>query len=120
MTPVVTICTACGQFIPAGEAVRGRHRECHLQAERVRNNQRQRTEVHQRVINTSRWRHVRDRVRARDGNECQHAGHGYCAGRLEVHHVRKVTADLEGAFDPDNCVLLCQAHHKQLERSAAA
>ncbi len=119
MSPIVTICSACGQFIAAGESVRGKHRECHLAAERTRNNHRQRTEVHQRVINTSKWRKVRDHVRARDGHECQHAD-GSCYGRLEVHHLRKVTADLEGAFDPDNCVLLCQGHHKQLERSAAA
>jgi 5-methylcytosine-specific restriction endonuclease McrA len=119
MSPIVTICSVCGGLIPAGEAVRGRHRECNLATERTRNHQRQRTEVHQKVINTARWRQVRDRARARDNNECQHAGHDYCAGRLEVHHITKVTADSALAFDLDNLITLCQHHHSLLERGIA-
>ena len=40
---------------------------------------------------------------------------GYCAGRLEVHHITKVEADSDLAFDLDNLVTLCQRHHKAME-----
>jgi 5-methylcytosine-specific restriction endonuclease McrA len=116
----MVICTKCNGLVPAGEAVRGRCRECHLSGERTRSNRRQRTEVHQKVINTARWRKVRDRARARDDNECQHAGRDYCAGRLEVHHIVKVNADSDLAFDLDNLITLCQHHHSLLERGIVA
>jgi 5-methylcytosine-specific restriction endonuclease McrA len=113
VSPVAIICSKCGGLVDQAEAVRGAHRECHLAAERTRNSRRKRTEVHQRVMNTSRWRRVRDQARARDGG-CVHAD-GHCAGRLEVHHLVKVEADSDLAFDLDNLVTLCQRHHKGME-----
>jgi hypothetical protein len=40
---------------------------------------------------------------------------GCCAGRLEVHHLVKVEADSDLAFDLDNVITLCQRHHKGME-----
>lgn len=116
MSPVAVICTKCGGLVPQAEAIRGAHPECHRQAERTRNSRRQRTEVHQKVMNTSRWRRVRDQARQRDGG-CVHAD-GYCAGRLEVHHITPVEADSDLAFDLDNVITLCQRHHKAMEPRA--
>jgi HNH endonuclease len=57
-----------------------------------------------------RGRKARAQAFRRDCGECQEAGNGPCAGRMEVHHVVPVTAGGE-PYDVDNLVTLCQHHH---------
>jgi hypothetical protein len=42
---------------------------------------------------------------------------GACFGRLEVHHLVPVRDGGE-PFDPDNCAVVCRAHHEELEKRA--
>lgn len=62
-------------------------------------------------------RTVEEFVRRRD-RECQarRAVGGECAGRLDVHEVIPRSAWPDGYLEPDNCVLVCRAHHSWIDR----
>ena len=54
------------------------------------------------------WEQLRETILSRDGHECQEAD-GYCAGPLQIHHIRSLSRG--GTNSPDNLVTLCLYHH---------
>ena len=68
-----------------------------------------------KALHSSRWVTLRKKIRARDGDRCQLAGDGDCYGRLEVHH-RQPVRHGGAMFDEDNLVVVCRAHHEQIEK----
>lgn len=66
--------------------------------------------IRQKVYGRQRWKRVRRAVLDRDGWRCSACGR---AGRLEVHHVKRVSEEPDGAgwYDPDNLRVLCRSCH---------
>ena len=67
---------------------------------------------HQQLYTSRAWARARAAVLDRDGGCVVGGG---CQGRLEVHHVVKLTAGGE-PVDLDNLVTLCQRHHRLIDR----
>lgn len=59
------------------------------------------------------WRTTRQRIRDRDGNECQSCGAAGTDRRLDVHHIVPVLAG--GVSDDDLLTTLCRACHRKAE-----
>lgn len=64
-----------------------------------------------------RWRALADLARARDGARCSVSRllGGDCSTHLHVHHLVPVSDDSARAYDLDNCLTVCSAHHPRLE-----
>lgn len=69
------------------------------------------------VYDSPEWAAVRERVLARDRRRCVLAWlvGGACSGPLHVHHVEPIEERPDLAFDVDNLVSACGAHHPTLE-----
>ena len=70
---------------------------------------------------TRRWRHLRDRIRERDGHLCsQCKANGLTVAGVDVHHKKPLFQNPELAFNEDNLILLCRPchyKHKEVEKS---
>lgn len=55
------------------------------------------------------WDRLRDHILLRDSYECQHGNTGFCAGPLQIHHVRWLSQG--GTNVAANLVTLCRRHH---------
>lgn len=68
-----------------------------------------------RIYRSRLWQCVRRAVLQRDKYRCQECGR---AGRLEVHHVKRI-ADGGAVFAPDNLRALCRDCHFDAHRGDA-
>ena len=66
------------------------------------------------VMDSYRWRKVRAAARRRDGG-CLLRDDGRCQGRIEVHHIQRVTQGGE-PYALSNLATLCRRHHSERER----
>lgn len=69
------------------------------------------------LYDTLRWRELRARALARDGNRCVVARllGGKCSGVLHVHHIEPVEERPGLAWDIDNLASVCASHHPRWE-----
>ena len=63
-------------------------------------------------MNRRRWERTRRAVLERDGWRCTECGG---AGKLEVHHIKKLESGGD-PYDPDNCLTFCRSCHIDLHR----
>lgn len=75
-----------------------------------------------RLRNLYLWQRKRDAIRRRDLDMCR-----LCfdqgevnSSRLSVHHIVPLEEDPTLAFDDDNLITLCDAHHEDAERGAVS
>lgn len=63
------------------------------------------------------WREIREKVRERDGNECQKCGVTSDFRKLDVHHIVRVRdfEDPTESHTMENCVQVCISCHSELE-----
>lgn len=109
-------CERCGQTIPRGRLCQ----RCRAPSEerrrarmaRARAAHEERHPEHAALYRSPAWRRARAAVLERDG-ACQIGG--ACLGRLEVHHLTKLTAGGD-PLDLTNLVALCQRHHRLVEQ----
>lgn len=69
------------------------------------------------LYDTLRWRELRARALARDGNRCVVARllGGTCSGVLHVHHIEPVEENPSLAWELDNLATVCAGHHRTWE-----
>lgn len=69
------------------------------------------------VYDSPEWGAVRERVLARDRRRCVLGWllGGPCSGPLHVHHVEPIEERPDLAYEPDNLISACEAHHPSLE-----
>jgi len=104
--PLAVVCGRHRVLVPVGE------RCAVCVAERP--SRRARGDMHQAVIDSTKWRRARAKARRRDGG-CVDRGEGLCHGRLEGHHIVRVR-DGGAPYDLENVLTLCRRHHEMRER----
>ncbi|SKA28446.1 HNH endonuclease [Consotaella salsifontis] len=63
------------------------------------------------IYRTPRWKAVRYLAKRRDGFRCAECG---AAGRLEVHHVKRVKTHPDLAYSLENLLTLCVSCHAKV------
>ena len=75
------------------------------------------TDMAYKIRNSRKWHKTRDEALARDNHLCVACRLSdnpfYNAYRLEVHHIIRVKDAPNLAYDLNNCITLCQHHHRQ-------
>lgn len=69
------------------------------------------------VYDSPLWDDLRERVLERDRRRCVLAWllGSPCSGPLHVHHIEPIEERPDLAFEEENCVTSCEAHHPLLE-----
>ena len=105
---VYKVCSDCGGLVAATTAVRGKHPDCHLAAERVRNKARVRTHEGARLHQTAEHRELRKRVLERDRYTCWHCGkHPLVGFDATLDYI--VPLQDGGQMHPANAVSSCRS-----------
>lgn len=113
---LMTRCTKCKKTIPMGETYCDK---CKPKRNEYKKHAKKHNVYEEEVgkLSARRWRAVRERVIIRDLGCCRMCllnNYSETKG-LQVHHLRKRNDRPDLAYDMDNLVTLCEAHHKKLE-----